>query len=260
MEYARVRRRAAPPPRSIPVRARKSPKGPSARRRRWPVLAGLLRAISRSPRRCRGLECTDDRAGAGSRARDRVTFHLADAREFPFEESYDLAVAHFFFDCFEQNELAEFLAKVSAKNWLVSEFRNTRWSCPAFRGLYFFFRVTTGLQVKSLPNHRSILEGLGYRIEKEQTALAGLLVSELGARLAHVDPMKKAAERDENPSREKRGLPTLSQGAHRTPRSAQPCRAAWTERAVPAFRPAAGTAKSQPDRLRSTAAYPAPEY
>ena len=107
-----------------------------------------------------------------------VTFHLADAREFVFEENYDLAVAHFFFDCFEQDELAALLAKVRAKNWLVSEFRSTSWSRPVLRGLYFFFRIATGLRVKSLPDHRNLLEGLGYRIENEQRALGGLVVSE----------------------------------------------------------------------------------
>jgi hypothetical protein len=108
----------------------------------------------------------------------RVTFHLADAREFVFEQEYDLAVAHFFFDCFEQGELAAMLARVRTNGWLVSEFRNTRWSWPLVRGLYFFFRLTTGLKVTSLPDHRQVLSGLGYSMNKEQPALGGLVVSE----------------------------------------------------------------------------------
>lgn len=111
-------------------------------------------------------------------ASDRVTFHLADARDFPLSENYDLAVAHFFFDCFEPAELQPLLSRIRAGSWLVSEFRNTRWSWPIVRGLYFFFRITTGLRVRSLPEHRGILSGLGYRIEKEQPALGGLLISE----------------------------------------------------------------------------------
>src|SRR5579864_5277091 len=35
---------------------------------------------------------------------ERVAFHACDAREFVFGEEYDLAVAHFFFDCFEEAE------------------------------------------------------------------------------------------------------------------------------------------------------------
>jgi SAM-dependent methyltransferase len=107
-----------------------------------------------------------------------VTFNLADAREFPFEENYDLAVAHFFFDCFEAQELQTLLSRIRANTWLVSEFQTTRWSWPIVRALYFFFRLTTGLRVTSLPDHRAILSSLGYQIEDEQRALGGLVVSE----------------------------------------------------------------------------------
>ena len=109
---------------------------------------------------------------------DGVMFHVADARKFPFEE-YDLAVAHFFFDCFEERELSAMLARIETKNWLVSEFRSAPWSWPVLRALYFFFRLTAGLRTKALPDHRKMLDGLGYRMKKEQNALRGLLASEL---------------------------------------------------------------------------------
>jgi ubiquinone/menaquinone biosynthesis C-methylase UbiE len=108
-----------------------------------------------------------------------VTFHLADAREFVFDKEYDLAVAHFFFDCFQQDQSEALLSRVRAKSWLVSEFRSTRYSWPAVRGLYFFFRLTTGLRVTSVPDHRAALKGLGFRMDKEQQALGGLVVSEM---------------------------------------------------------------------------------
>jgi ubiquinone/menaquinone biosynthesis C-methylase UbiE len=113
-----------------------------------------------------------------------AAFHLADAREFAFEEEYDLATAHFFFDCFEAEELAPLLGRVRTKRWLVSEFRNTPWSRPFVRGLYFFFRLTTGLRVTRLPDHRAALQELGFRMEREETALKGALVSELWASTA----------------------------------------------------------------------------
>jgi len=108
-----------------------------------------------------------------------VIFHVADAREFDFPEDYDLAVAHFFFDCFEEDELRSMLGRIRTKSWLVSEFRNTRWSWPVLRGLYVFFRWTTNLRTRTLPDHRRMLESLGYRMEKDQTALGGLLASEM---------------------------------------------------------------------------------
>lgn len=118
-----------------------------------------------------------------ARARaERVTFHVADAREFEFSEEYDLAIAHFFFDCFEQDELQEMVARIRTKSWLISEFRNTKWSGPVLGGLYFFFRLTTGLRTKKLPDYWSVLNGLGFQVEKEQNALGGLLVSEMWVR------------------------------------------------------------------------------
>jgi ubiquinone/menaquinone biosynthesis C-methylase UbiE len=117
-----------------------------------------------------------------------VTFHLADAREFPFDQEYDLAVAHFFFDCFDDQELAQLLQRIHAKTWLVSEFRNTRWSWPILRALYFFFRLTTSLSVRTLPDHHAALAQLGFRMEKEQSAASGLLASELWVRTLEPRP------------------------------------------------------------------------
>jgi SAM-dependent methyltransferase len=128
-------------------------------------------------------------------ASDRVTFHLADAREFAFEENYDLAVAHFFFDCFEADELQPLISRIRAKSWLVSEFRNTRWSWPVLRGLYFVFRLTTGLRVATLAEHRALISNLGYRMAKQQPALAGLVVSELWDKSnAALSPCARRAE------------------------------------------------------------------
>jgi hypothetical protein len=114
---------------------------------------------------------------------EHVAFHVCDAREFVFDGEYDLAVAHFFFDCFEEAEIRAMLARINTKSWLISEFRNTKWSWPVLRGLYLFFRLTTGLRTGKLPDHREILEKLGCRMEKEQTALAGLLASEMWVNL-----------------------------------------------------------------------------
>jgi SAM-dependent methyltransferase len=111
-----------------------------------------------------------------------VKFHQADARSFPFADQgdqYDLAAAHFFFDCFETDELRAMLSRIRTTTWLVSDFRRTRWSWPIIRALYFFFRLTTGLRITSLPDHRAILEQQGFRLEQEQRALSGLLISEL---------------------------------------------------------------------------------
>jgi SAM-dependent methyltransferase len=110
---------------------------------------------------------------------DRVTFHLADAREFPFDGTYDLITAHFFFDCFEEVELSDLIARLRAKQFVISEFRRTRWSGPLLAGLYLFFRIATGLKTRRITDHRPMLERQGFRLDREEKALGGLLVSEL---------------------------------------------------------------------------------
>jgi SAM-dependent methyltransferase len=111
-------------------------------------------------------------------ASDRVNFYVADARRFPSGE-YDLVVAHFFFDCFDEAELPLLIAGFASKAFLVSEFRRTRWSGPVLAGLYLFFRIATGLKTRRLPDHRPMLERCGFRLDREETALGGLLAAEL---------------------------------------------------------------------------------
>jgi SAM-dependent methyltransferase len=111
-------------------------------------------------------------------ASDRVKFHLADAREFHSGE-YDLVAAHFFFDCFDEGELRALVSRFTAKQFLISEFRRTWWSRPLLAGLYLFFRLATGLETRRLIDHRPVLEGCGYRLDREENALGGLLASEL---------------------------------------------------------------------------------
>jgi ubiquinone/menaquinone biosynthesis C-methylase UbiE len=114
---------------------------------------------------------------------DRVTFHLSDARGFPGGE-YDLVVAHFFFDCFEEEELAALIARFTAKQFLISEFRRTQWSGLLIAGLYLFFRIVAGLRTRRLMDHRPMLERGGFRLDREETALRGLLASELWVRMS----------------------------------------------------------------------------
>ncbi|MBV9128213.1 MAG: class I SAM-dependent methyltransferase [Verrucomicrobia bacterium] len=107
---------------------------------------------------------------------------------------FDLVATHFFFDCFSAADLAPLIAAIAARTspgacWLVSEFRQ-----PAGRGwpawhawvwlrvLYAFFRMATGLRVARLADHRPLLAAQGFVLEREITARAGMLVSELWRR------------------------------------------------------------------------------
>jgi ubiquinone/menaquinone biosynthesis C-methylase UbiE len=119
---------------------------------------------------------------------DGVSYHHADALKFPLPpRTYDLIVSHFFFDCFEERDARALIERVTqaAKpraQWLVSEFRQPRWAGLFLRGLYLFFRITTGLKTSSLTDHRPLLAEKGFRLVRAETSRFGLLASELWAR------------------------------------------------------------------------------
>lgn len=126
------------------------------------------------------------RARAGEQG---VTYHQADALTMllPAGE-YDLIVTHFFLDCFDERDAAALMKKVarsarSDARWLISEFRETGWwSRVILSGLYLFFRITTGLQTRRLVDHRPLLKREGFRLEKEELGVFGLVSSELWVR------------------------------------------------------------------------------
>jgi ubiquinone/menaquinone biosynthesis C-methylase UbiE len=128
----------------------------------------------------RMLALARSRAGA-----ERVTYHHADALTLPLPAGeYDLIVSHFFFDCFGDREARCLIERVTQAaqpqaQWLVSEFRQPPWAGLFLRGLYLFFRVTTGLKTRSLTDHRPLLAEKGFRLAREETSRFGLLASEL---------------------------------------------------------------------------------
>ena len=118
----------------------------------------------------------------------RVRWELADARQAGLAPAqYDLIVAHFFLDCFEDHDAARLIERVAAAaqpraRWLISEFRPAPWSAPATRALYLFFRAATGLKTRRLMDHRPWLIRNGFRLEREERSYFGWLASELWAR------------------------------------------------------------------------------
>jgi SAM-dependent methyltransferase len=116
---------------------------------------------------------------------DRVTYRHADALVASLPQAeYDLIVTHFFLDCLDQHDTETLVCRVSkaarpGAMWLISEFRQPLWATFFIRGLYLFFRVTTGLKTQHLVDYRPILNRFGFRLAQEETSRAGLLASEL---------------------------------------------------------------------------------
>jgi len=126
---------------------------------------------------------------------ERLRTQHCSVQEFqPSGTKYDLVVAHFFFDCLTDRELQELIARLSPfltedARWIVSEFAipPEGWRALAARlliaSLYAAFRWLTGLQVRKIPDYRSILEKSGFQIARTNDFLRGLLRSELWRRV-----------------------------------------------------------------------------
>ena len=112
---------------------------------------------------------------------------------FP-EACFDLVVSHFFFDCFDEEELSTLVARANAAAvegamWVVSDFAIPQQ--PVARqlgrlvvgGLYLAFGLLTGLRTRRLPDHGRVMRESGWRLEDRRTLLLGLLASERWRRL-----------------------------------------------------------------------------
>jgi SAM-dependent methyltransferase len=122
-------------------------------------------------------------------AETRLSVHHANALTFPLAGPYDLVVTHFFLDCLSQTELERLVSRVASSLapgglWLISDFRvpGGLMHLPArvlVRGLYFAFRVLTGLRTRRLPDHATPLSDAGLVCVAHQHSLAGVLTTEL---------------------------------------------------------------------------------
>jgi hypothetical protein len=120
-----------------------------------------------------------------------VRTYCADARSWrPVNPPYDLVVTHFFLDCLTTEEIRAVAGRMRgaispSAVWVVTEFAIPRGWLGQFLGkpliwmLYRAFGLLTGLAVRALPDHSAALRDAGYRLERSQTRLHGLLVSEI---------------------------------------------------------------------------------
>jgi ubiquinone/menaquinone biosynthesis C-methylase UbiE len=129
----------------------------------------------------------------------RLALQCADAREWPVPLAhYDLAVAHFFFDCFTTDELEKVIIRVAPALtpealWLVSEFaipKHPFWTPFAkllLRFLYLTLGSLTGLRHTHLPDHQLALKSTHFGLTNVDTALGGTLRSEIWTRVLDAD-------------------------------------------------------------------------
>lgn len=117
-----------------------------------------------------------ERAAArlSTEARQRVAFAQADVRTFTPAHTYDAVTTMFVIDCLTETEARNVVAKIGAAvkaggTWLWADFVEpaTGWRRVRarlwLRFLYWFFRLTTGLQVRQVPPAEALFEAAGFR-------------------------------------------------------------------------------------------------
>jgi len=133
---------------------------------------------------------TQRAAGLGPSASDRLRTRQTNALNFTPEGPYDLVVTHFFLDCFSEGELDALISRITphltpGATWLISEFAIPKQPVARYlsraivAALYWIFGLVTGLRVRTLPNHASLLKKAGFELCQSKPHLGGLLRSEL---------------------------------------------------------------------------------
>ena len=139
------------------------------------------------------VDCVEVSGRMIGRARARlpreaqVTFHHADARTWEFPQArYDAVVTCFFLDCFSDETLSHLIPSIAASirpggDLLVAEFRQPQKGIPAWRArlwleaMYFFFRRSTRLEARRLPQWEGILNDFGAIVGETIDRQGGLL-------------------------------------------------------------------------------------
>ena len=105
---------------------------------------------------------------------------------------YDLIVTNFFLDCLTETEAAECIhrcagALIPGGHWIVGEFQEhpgppgwrTVHAWIWIRTMYLFFKLTTGLETRTIPNYERHLFIAGLHEKSRKTRRFGLMVSQL---------------------------------------------------------------------------------
>jgi SAM-dependent methyltransferase len=95
-------------------------------------------------------------------------------------DCFDAVVTFFVLDCLPSAEFAPALARLRAAQhpgapWLLADFRPARrgWRRVLLTLMYAFFRLTTGLRARELPDLRRALRSLGLEPARSATFFAG---------------------------------------------------------------------------------------
>lgn len=113
-----------------------------------------------------------------------VNFIAAGYETFDEEGPFDVIITNFFLDLFSPNHLYRIIQQLdhllqSKGFWLATDFVNTnsQWQKWLIKAMYMFFRMTTGIEAKSLSDFIASFRQAGYSICDEKTFYHGMIKS-----------------------------------------------------------------------------------
>ncbi len=143
-----------------------------------PVL--YLEASGRMLARARQRLQREDAALPGAPVAGQVEFRCGTEQDLRPDEQFDAIITFFVLDCFPADLLPAALRRLDAARrpaapWLLADFRLPRrwWQHLLLRAMYTFFRLTTGLRARHLPDLPAALAALGLRYRPVGTFYAG---------------------------------------------------------------------------------------
>jgi len=122
-----------------------------------------------------------------------VHFHHITFSEYRSSVQYDHIVCQYFMDLFKEDELIEILKRVdhlSADHTIlhIADFRKPQngsgswWQRWLVKLMYFFFRITTKLKTRELPEIEETLKHTGYAEVMERSWMKGLVFASVWSR------------------------------------------------------------------------------
>lgn len=118
-----------------------------------------------------------------------TTFVSQILENFESSGKFDVIIANFFFDLFEEPVLSRQLKNVKRLldadgTLVVSDFSYSSplhqfWQRPLVASMYLFFRITTGLKTNRLPKIEKKLEGAGLHVQIEKRWGKGFIWGEV---------------------------------------------------------------------------------
>ena len=113
----------------------------------------------------------------------QVEFILGNETSIPVQK-YDLVLTAFFLDVFKENHLTKVVKILSEVlepkgQWVVTDFMKTSviWQRILVRLMYFFFRITTGLEGDKLLDFKTYLNDLGFTSIQEKAFYHNMIKS-----------------------------------------------------------------------------------